>query len=251
MAFQKLHTIALIPAHNEVLTIRQVVNATKPHVDAVIVIDDGSTDGTAEVLAGSGARVIRHPNNMGKGRRLVEGLDLSFNEGATQVVTLDGDNQHDPDDIPAFLAEAIEHPGAIVFGDRSGQMDRMPRSRARGIRFGNFFIGWACGRRIADAQCGMRLYPAQMWRDVQIPPKQVDRFLFETAVLLHSAEMGVPFAFVPVDARYEGYVLRPSHFEPVRDFLAIFGLVTRFLFSRYLKVRGLLVALGIIMSKDN
>ncbi|MDH3738247.1 MAG: glycosyltransferase family 2 protein [Alphaproteobacteria bacterium] len=245
------HTVALIPAHNEALTIRTVVDATRPHVDAVIVIDDGSTDGTAEALSGCDAHLIRHPDNAGKGRRLVEGLELAFTEGATQVVTLDADNQHDPADIPAFLAKAAEHPGALVLGDRSAQMDRMPRSRARGIRFGNFFIGWACGRRIADAQCGMRLYPAQLWRKVQLPPDQIDRFLFETAVLLHSAEAGVPFVFVPVDARYEGFVLRASHFDPIRDFLKIVGLVTRFLFSRRLQLRGLLVVLGISMQADN
>lgn len=239
-------TIAVIPAHNEAPTIRQVVDATLPHVDGVIVMDDGSTDGTASTLSGSNVRIVRHEENAGKGRRLVEGLALAFDEGATQVITIDADGQHDPADIPAFLARAAEKPGAIVLGDRSGQMRRMPVNRAFGNRFGSFFIAWACARRLSDAQCGMRLYPIRMWCALTVPPNQIDRFLFETAVLLHAAEAGIPFVTVPIQARYEGFVHRPSHFDPLGDFLNLVGLVARFLLSRRLRLRGLLVCLRIL-----
>jgi len=127
------YTIALIPAHNEALTVRGVVDGTIPHVDAVIVIDDGSTDDTARLLEGSGAHVVRHETNLGKGDRLVEGLNLAFSDGATQVITLDADQQHDPADIPAFLDAARDTPGALVLGDRSAAMVRMPKLRARSI----------------------------------------------------------------------------------------------------------------------
>lgn len=239
-------TVALIPAHNEILTVRKVVDETTPYVDQVIVIDDGSTDGTAEALDGSGAMVVRHAVNIGKGPRLAQGFDLAFGDGADFVITLDADQQHDPNDIPRFLAMSDTQPDAIVLGDRSAAMEHMPATRRRGIKFGNFFIGWACRRMIKDAQCGMRLYPASMWNKINIPPRKTEGFKFETAVLMYASEQGVPFAYVPIDARYEGFVLRPSHFDPLRDFLRLFGLVTIFLISRGLRPKGLLLALGLI-----
>lgn len=238
-------TTALIPAHNEVLTIREIVDATRPHVDRVIVIDDGSTDGTADQIVDLDIQLIRHEKNAGKGRRLVEGLELAFEEGAQQVITLDADGQHNPDEIEAFLDCAKKNPDALILGDRSAQMHKMPRERALAIRFGNFFIGWASVQRIGDAQCGMRLYPARIWRDVCVPPDQVDRFMFETAVLLHAAKTGFRFVALPIEARYAGFVHRPSHFEPIRDFLQLFGLVTKFLVRNRLRLSGLPVALGI------
>lgn len=238
-------TAALIPAHNEALTIRKIVEATCAQVDRVIVIDDGSTDGTADELAGLDVHLVRHEKNAGKGRRLVEGLELAFADGAQQVITLDADGQHEPNDIGAFLECAMEHPDTLVLGDRSAQIHKVPRERAMAIRFGNFFIGWACIQRIGDAQCGMRLYPARLWKDVKVPPNQVDRFMFETAVLLHAAKAGFRFSAVPIDARYAGFVQRPSHFAPVKDFLQLFGLVTKFLVRNRLRIRGLPVVLRI------
>ena len=240
-------TVAVIPAHNEALTVSDVVAKTLALVDAVIVIDDGSTDGTAETLTNSGTRVVRHTQNVGKGQRLVEGLEAAFDAGASQVITLDADGQHDPMDIPAFLDRARTSPGAIILGDRSGQSKSMPRLRAFGNGFGSFFVSWACARKLRDAQCGMRLYPLQAWRNVRVPPNYVDGFLFETAVLLYAADAGVPFVTLPIAARYEGYVHRPSHFDPTNDFLRIAGMVARFIFRRRLRLHGLLVSLRIVM----
>ena len=161
------------------------------------------------------------------------------------MITLDADGQHNPDDIQAFLDCAARNPGTLILGDRSAQMRKIPRDRALAIRFGNFFIGWACIKRIGDAQCGMRLYPAQVWRHVRVPPEQVDRFMFETAILLHAAKAGFRFLTVPIDARYSGFVRRPSHFAPVGDFIQLFGLVTKFLVRNRFRLRGLPVVLGI------
>lgn len=235
---------ALIPAHNEAATIRAVVDGVAPHVTEVVVIDDGSDDATAETLAGSPVRLIRHSINAGKGPRLCEGLDLAFAEGAEAVITLDADGQHDPADIPAFASAMADAPGALILGDRSADMMNMPASRARGIRFGNFFISWACAARVTDAQCGMRLYPRALWEVVALPERDRAGFVFETAILMVAADRGIPFRVVPVAARY-GTTERPSHFRPVRDFARITSCVTRFLIKHRLRPRGLLIALGL------
>jgi len=92
----------------------------------------------------------------------------------------------------------------------------------------------------------MRIYPAEMQSKVHVPTSQIGGFRYETAVLMHAAEAGLPFVFVPIDARYEGYVLRPSHFDPLWDILRLVGLISRFLCSRWGRPRGLLIALGIV-----
>ncbi len=238
-------TVALIPAHNEALTVRQVVDATVPFVDKVIVIDDGSTDDTSGCLADSDCKVIRHEQNRGKGTRLVEGLDYALNIGADVVIVLDADQQHDPTDIPSFINAHLKDPTAFILGDRSGDMKQMPSHRRRSIKFGNFFIGWACNKSIQDAQCGMRAYPCSMWQQLKIPVRHTHGFKFETAALMYAAKLGTEFSYVPIKARYDGYVLRPSHFDPMRDFSRLFGLVTEFLLSNRLCIPGLMRAIGL------
>lgn len=240
-----MRVAAIIPAHNEILTVREVVAGTLPYVDAVYLIDDGSTDGTAEAVAGTGAIVVRGAANLGKGARLAEGLDLAAAAGFAAVVTLDADNQHDPASIPDFLAAAARDPGAIVIGDRSAEMRKAGARRRYGIRFGNFFISRACRQPVRDAQCGMRLYPLELWTRIMIPKARAQGFLFETAILIHGAEAGARIAHVPVAARYDGFVLRPSHFRPIVDFLRLFGMVTAFLLSRGLRPAGLRKMLGL------
>lgn len=241
-----LRLTALIPAHNEAATIAEVIAGTRCHVGAVLVVDDGSTDGTAEAARMAGAAVLRLEENRGKGGALQRGLGRAFAEGAEAVITLDADRQHDPGAIPAFRATAKARPGAFVLGDRSAGFAGMAANRAMGIAFGNFFIGWACARRIHDAQCGMRLYPRALWEHTAVPDTESRGFLFETAILIHAADAGIPFATVPIAVRREGYVLRPSHFHPIWDFMRLFALVTRMLAARGFRPRGLLIALGLL-----
>ncbi len=236
----------LIPAYNEAGTIRGVVEAVLAQVDRVLVISDGSTDGTVAELDGLPVEVLQHDQNRGKGFRLAEGLDRAFREGADCVLTLDADWQHDPADIPAFLAMARRCPQSLVVGDRHADRRSMPALRAASIGFGDFFISWATGRRLRDCQCGMRLYPADLWARVRVPESERNHFVFETAVLLRAAEAGCEITRVPVAARYAGYVTRPSRFRPVIDTLRIAGSVGRFLMTGGARSKGLLIALGLL-----
>lgn len=235
--------VVLIPARNEVATIACLVDAVLRQGLAVQVIDDGSTDGTSEALTGKDIRLTRFETSAGKGRRLADGLAAAFGEGAGGVLTMDGDGQHDPAEIPAFLAAHAEDRDALVMGNRFSDPAAMPKGRARSIRFGDAFISWACARRLSDCQCGMRLYP-RAYAGVSVPDRLKHGFVYETAALLYAAETGLAFRQVPIAARYAGFTKRRSHFRPVGDFARITLAVTRFLLSRGLRPRGLLIALG-------
>jgi glycosyltransferase involved in cell wall biosynthesis len=234
----------LIPAHNEEKTIRAVVEGALSHVDHVLVINDGSTDGTVAALDGLPVEIVNHEDNLGKGRRLAEGLDHAIARGAEAVLTLDADGQHDPEDIPAFISAAQTAPGSLVMGDRSEDRAAMPKGRALSIGFGDFFISWATERRLRDGQCGMRLYPAVLWRQTGMPEAERSHFVFETAILLRAADAGFDVVRVPIKARYQGFVQRPSHFRPAIDTLRIVRTISGFLVRRGLRPRGLLIALG-------
>lgn len=236
----------LIPAFNEAGTIREVVEAVLAHADRVLVVSDGSTDGTVARLSGLPVDVVEHAENRGKGLRLAEGLDRAFHDGAECVLTLDADGQHDPADIPAFFAAARQAPEALIVGQRLRDRGAMPARRAASISFGDFFITWATALRLRDCQCGMRLYPADLWARMRIPARERSHFVFETAVLLRAAEAGGNIARVPIAARYAGFVQRPSRFRPIIDTLRIARQVGSFIIAGGARPKGLLIALGLV-----
>ena len=227
----------LIPAHNEERTIRAVAERALEHVPNVLVISDGSTDGTVAALDGLPVEIVAHEENAGKGRRLAEGLELATGAGAIAVLTLDADGQHDPADIPAFLEAARSAPEALVIGERTRDRGEMPLHRALSIAFGDIFISLGAGCRVRDAQCGMRLYPASLWQKIDVPEHECRHFVFETAVLLRAGRAGVAFLRVPIAARYGAVVQRPSHYRPVLDTLRIVAVVSRHLLGRCVGAR--------------
>src|SRR5262249_59906630 len=123
----------------------------------VLVVDDGSRDGSGAAAAEAGAEVVRHPRRLGKGQALRTGLAAARRRGATHVVTLDGDGQHDPRDVVALMAAARRAPGAIILGSRVAD-DRtsvgVSRGRLNAIHVAGFFINWVGGLRLHDSQSG-------------------------------------------------------------------------------------------------
>src|SRR6185312_16257087 len=113
-----MKTVLLIPAYNEARTIADVVRAARPHADAVIVVDDGSTDGTVAAVAGLDVEVLSHPRNLGKSRSLHTGFAAALALGAREIVTMDADGQHRAADVPRLLRAAELHPRAIIIGAR-------------------------------------------------------------------------------------------------------------------------------------
>jgi glycosyltransferase involved in cell wall biosynthesis len=224
--------IAVIPAFDEAATIREVAERTLRQVGTLIVVDDGSRDGTSAALEGLPLEVLRHPVNLGKGASLWHGMQRALELGARAVVTLDGDGQHRPEDIPALLAAHREQPEAIVIGSRLHLRDEIPALRYRANRCADFWIGLVAGRRFSDTQSGFRVYPARLLREARVDHGPTARFAFESEILIEAGRLGIASVAVPVSVSYRG-LARASHFASVADVARIARVIVRRLPARY------------------
>ena len=211
----------VIPALNEALRIREVVQAALRECPTVIVVDDGSDDGTAEAIADLPATVLRHATRQGKGAALRDGFAEALRRGCDGVLTMDGDGQHRAEDIPRLLQAGKLHPGWIVIGARLRRRANQPLHRRLANAFGDWGVAWGTGYQIADSQSGQRLYPADVCRLAcsGIPGED---FVFEAQLLMSAAQtLGTRCVSVPIEARYNHIhgapTFRPSHFRPLRD----------------------------------
>lgn len=228
----------VIPAYNEAATIREVATRARAYCPRVIVVDDGSTDDTAAQVADLPVTLLRHAVNRGKAAALWTGMQRALADGAEAVVTLDADGQHRPEDIPRFLEAWRARPGCLVMGARLADRAAIPPVRYYANRFANFWISWACGVRLADSQCGFRLYPAALLRAVRVAHDEQHGFVFESEILIEAASRGMCLVSLPIPALYPAGA-RPSHFRGVRDVLRIARMVAWRLLARGFYLRGL------------
>ncbi|MBC6943135.1 MAG: glycosyltransferase family 2 protein [Xanthomonadales bacterium] len=204
----------VIPALNEELAIRGVVESVLAICPHVIVIDDGSTDATVQRIADLPITLIRHARPLGKGQGLRDGFRKARELGFDAVIAMDGDGQHLAQDIPRLLAAARAHPGHIVIGARIRNKDSQPKARRRANAVADWGISWGCGIPVADTQSGQRYYPRAA---LELAELAADDFVFEAALLIAAVrEQGLGVVSVPIDVRYHGE-FRGSHFRPVRD----------------------------------
>ena len=219
----------VIPALNEALRIREVVLDALAHCDHVIVVDDGSDDGTADCIADLGATVLRHPQRLGKGAALRSGFAQARRIGAQAVATMDGDGQHSGTDIPRLVEAANRHPGRVVIGARLRKRATQPVYRRIGNDFGDWGIGFGCGFRVVDSQSGQRLYPRAVYTLDDVPG---EGFVFEAQMLISAARRaGAGVVAVPIETRYATagcpVQFRKSHFRLFRDLWNITSHVVR------------------------
>ena len=204
-------TLIIIPAYNESAAIARVVEGALRYAP-VIVVDDGSIDDTAAQAEAAGAEAIRHRRRLGKGQAIRTGLAAAAARGATSVVTLDGDGQHDPADIPRLRAAAAARPGALVIGGRLGATNGFVSGRLNAVRVAGFFVNWVTGLHVEDTQSGFRLYPLPLVREL---PIRRGGFVFETEVLIAAARCGLTVCEVPV--RTAPRTAQRSRFRPLVD----------------------------------
>ena len=214
----------VIPAYNEARTIRTVAKGALQHVALVIVVDDASSDGTADVLEGLPVLVLRNERNCGKAGSLLRGAAAAIERGASAIVTLDGDGQHDPEDIPVLLRAHRALPASIVIGSRLHHRGRIPPSRYWANRVANFWISLASGYPIADTQSGFRIYPATLLQTANAGADRSRSFVFESEILIEAARREVAATCVPVNVIYSERG-RASYFRPVVDIARIVRMV--------------------------
>ncbi len=191
---------AVIPTYNNGATIQDVALRCLAHVDGVLVVDDGSTDAdVARLFAGTRVQVLSHSVNRGKGFALRSAVGHLLEKGVEWMITLDGDGQHQPDDIPAFLEAIPRHPHAILVGARDFSGPTVPASSRFGRRFSNLWIRLETGQCVADTQSGFRAYPLRHLAQMRL---RGNRYEFETDVLARAAWHGLRLVDVPVRVWY-------------------------------------------------
>lgn len=212
---------ALVPALDCGATIADVVKGCLEHVSRVLVVDDGSSDATAQRARAAGAELLSHGRNLGKGAALCSGLRDLGGRGFTHAVSLDGDGEHLPAEIPKLVSESLARPGALVIGARPGD-STVARINRFGNEFANVWVRLATGRDLGDTQCGLRVYPIAATLALS-PIGQ--RFDFETEILIRSARAGLEIRSVPVRVYYPPPELRRSHYDKFWDTLRIIEMV--------------------------
>ena len=195
-----VNLVAIIPAFNEEEALPDVIAKTLKYVDKVIIVNDGSIDKTAEVAIEAGAEVINHSTNLGKGEALKSGFKAVGNDSI--IITIDGDGQHNPDEIPDLIKPIIENGADLVNGSRymNGPEENTPAYRRVGQRVLDIATNISAGITVTDSQSGFRAFS----------PKSKSCFRFkdtgfgiESEMLVDAAEAGLKIVEVPITVRYD------------------------------------------------
>lgn len=211
--------VVIIPTYNNAGTLGQVIRDVLVYADQVMVVNDGSTDGTLQVLEHfPEIRQITYPENRGKGYALKAGLKAAAVAGFRYALTVDADGQHDAGDIPVFIRAVEEHPGALLIGARRLVSGNIPGKNTFANRFSNFWFRVETGIRLTDTQSGFRLYPLKELQGIRL---YTSKYEFELEIIVRAAWRRIPVVNVPVRVYYPPEEERVSHFRPFRDFSRI------------------------------
>lgn len=212
-----LKCCVIIPTYNNQNTLARIINGVLLYTDAVIVVNDGSTDNTGNILTSfNQITVLHHAKNKGKGMALRTGFKEALAMGYDYAITIDSDGQHFPDDIPAFLAVLQSEGEALLIGSRNMTQKGVPKKSSFGNKFSNFWFWFETGNKLQDTQSGYRLYPLH-----KIPQQFfTTKFEFEIEVIVRTSWNGIPVKNIPVKVLYDPDE-RVSHFRPFIDFSRI------------------------------
>lgn len=208
----------LIPTYNNEKTLKRVIDGVLEYTENIIVVNDGSTDSTPQILQNyPDIDVVSLPENKGKGNGLKTGFKKAKKSGFDYAITIDSDGQHYPDDIPVFVEALLqENEDVLLIGNRNMSQDGIPKKSSFGNRFSNFWFWFETGIKLEDTQSGYRLYPLH-----KIPKKYfTPKFEFEIEIIVRTAWRHVSVKNVPIKVLYDP-AERVSHFRPFKDFTRI------------------------------
>jgi len=224
--------MVLIPAYNAERTLAQVireVHGVSPMLP-VMVVDDGSSDGTAKVAAEAGASVVSHPQNLGKGAALRTGFRHFLGTDLRAVITLDADGQHSPAEISALIERWLATGADIVIGTRRRGAGGMPRLRVITNTLGSLLVSLSAGKYIHDSQSGYRLLSRRVAGDVKTTSRGYGA---ESEILIKAVAQGFTVTSAPISTIYRG---ERSYIHPLKQPLLFLGLIFRSLFWRFERV---------------
>ncbi len=189
---------AVIPFFNENRTINQIVNNTLQYVDRVIAVDDGSTDdSSSNISENKNITLLKFKENRGKGFALREGLSEGIKKGYTQLITIDADLQHNPDEIPLLLYELNNFD--IVIGNRLNNLVDMPLHRRMSNKITSFLLSIKTGQRIIDSQCGFRAFRSEVIKNIKTVK---NGFEAESEILIKASRKGYKIGFTDISTIY-------------------------------------------------
>jgi len=223
---QKLGCCVIIPTYNNSQTLKFVIEDVHQYISDIIVVNDGATDSTKNILTDSSdLTVIDYLHNRGKGFAIRMGFKQAMKMGFRYAITLDSDGQHKGEDIRVFLDKIQQTPDSLIVGSRLLRQENMPNGSTFANNFSNFWFRLQTGVNMPDTQSGFRLYPLHRMAGISFI---TNRYEAELEILVRSAWRGINICNVPISVYYPPPENRISHFRPYRDFIRISVLNTFF-----------------------
>ncbi len=206
----------VIPTYNESRTIANLVRQLKKQDLDILIIDDGSSDNTAGIARETGAIVLRNTKNEGKGISLVRGFNYVLAHNFDAVITMDGDGQHSPGDIPYFMRLAEYSDSKVFIGNRMSRVRNMPALRFLTNKFMSWLISGMIKQRIPDTQCGFRLIKKEVLERIAL---KAAKFEIESELLIKAARLGFKIESLPINTIYTGEKSRINPFSDTLRFV--------------------------------
>ncbi len=220
-----MRTCVIIPTYNEAKGIGRLVKEIRLQNLDVLVVDDGSSDNTSQIAKDGGAIVLRNEKNQGKGASLIKGFNYALTNEYDAVITMDGDGQHLPEDIPYFMRLAKYSDSAIFIGNRMQKIKNMPLVRLITNRFMSWFLSCLAKQRIPDTQCGFRLLKKEVLKRVNLVTSKYET---ESEILIKSSRLGFKIESVPIKSIYTHEI---SQINPFIDTLRFIRLIIKELWT--------------------
>lgn len=240
LKISELKCCVIIPTYNNAKTLKKVIDDVLQYTSHLIIVNDGSTDTTSEILENykSNVEQISFSKNKGKGKALREGFKKAIQLGYKFAITIDSDGQHFAEDIPVFIAELEKSKEILLIGSRNMTHDSVPKNSSFGNKFSNFWFWVETGISLTDTQSGFRLYPLEEIGKMKF---YTSKFEFEIESIVRIAWRGLDVKNVPIKVLYA--TDRVSHFRPYKDFARISVLNTYLVFVAffYIKPRDLML----------